>query len=112
MLFYNDQESIERQESVIMHEMAHALCEHPGDDLQLKSSMGMRQHDNDYEEEARWLGGVLQIPHVGLYWYAKQGYSIEVIARVYRASVEMVQYRWNMCGIANRLKRLGASVSR
>ena len=110
MLFYNDQESVERQESVIMHEMAHAFCEHPGDDLQLCSDMGMRQHNHIHEEEARWLGGVLQIPYVGLFWYAKQGYSVEAIARAYKASVEMAQYRWNMCGIASRIARLRTAV--
>jgi hypothetical protein len=107
MIFYNDQESSERQESVIMHEMAHALCEHPGDDLQLNSVMGMRQHDSSHEEQARWLGGVLQIPDVGLFWYAKNGYSLEAIARAYSSSIEMARYRWNACGISARLNRIG-----
>ncbi|WP_394369960.1 ImmA/IrrE family metallo-endopeptidase [Hymenobacter piscis] len=103
MILYNDQHSPERQESDIMHEMAHVLCQHPGDDLQLTSDIGLRDHDAQYEEEASWLGSVLQVPDAGLMWYARRGYSIEQIAARYTASVEMVTYRWRMCGIARRL---------
>lgn len=105
MILFDEQESLERQESSIMHELAHALCEHPGDALQLRSDMALRIHNSSYEYEAEWMGGALQIPDVGMFWHAKRGRTVEDIARIYNASIEMAQFRWNVCGITRRLGR-------
>lgn len=109
MILYNERHSPARQESDLMHEMAHIIQQHPGDDLQLGSDIALRGHDDQYEEEAKWLGSVLQIPEVGLMWLAKNGFSKESIAERYGASIEMVDFRWKMCGVGRRLQRLGLS---
>lgn len=107
MILYNEQHSPGRQESDLMHEIAHVIQGHPGDDLKLNSDISLRAHDEQYEEEAIWLGSVLQIPEVGLMWFAKNRFSMEQIAERYNASLEMVRFRWGKCGVTQRLKRIG-----
>lgn len=107
MILYNESHSAARQESDLMHEIAHIIREHPGDDLKLNSDISLRAHDAQYEQEATWLGSVIQIPEAGLMSLARNKLSIEKIAERYNASIEMVNYRWRMCGVGKRLKSMG-----
>lgn len=106
MVLYNADHSAARQESDIMHELAHIICEHPGDCLQLNADIALRQYNTQYEEEAKWLGATLQIPEQGLFQLVRNGHSNQAIAEIYGASVDMVTFRRNKLGIDIRLSRL------
>jgi len=103
LIIFNDANSVARQESDIMHELAHIICEHPGDCLQLNSTIGLRNYNAQYEEEASWLGATLQIPDQGLYKLAKLGYTNQQIAEIFGASLEMTTYRRRILAIDRRL---------
>ncbi len=105
MVLYNGAHSPARQESDIMHELAHIICEHPGDCLQLNADIGLRHFDVSHEEEAKWLGATLQIPDQGLFALVKAGLSNQAIAEIYGSSLEMVVFRRRTLGIDVRISR-------
>ncbi|PKK36809.1 hypothetical protein BWI96_10590 [Siphonobacter sp. SORGH_AS_0500] len=100
-----------RQQSNIMHEIAHFLCEHtlpPSRSVPLP--LGMRQFDPAQEEEAICLGAAMQIAKPGLLWALKRNMSIDMMASHFNASHEMVKYRLHLTGAErqayfSRLKR-------
>ncbi|WP_409070872.1 ImmA/IrrE family metallo-endopeptidase [Hymenobacter sp. HSC-4F20] len=103
MILYNDSNSLARQESDIMHELAHIICEHPGDCLQLNADIALRQHNDSHEEEAKWLGATLQVPDQGLYQLVRAGHTTERIAEIYGCSIEMAIYRRRITAVDRRL---------
>lgn len=105
MVLYNATHSPARQESDIMHELSHVICEHPGDCLQLNADIALRQYDDKYEAEAKWLGATLQIPDQGLLDLVRAGHSNQSIAEIYRASLKMVTFRRQTLAIDVRLNR-------
>ncbi|MFD2788039.1 ImmA/IrrE family metallo-endopeptidase [Hymenobacter rubripertinctus] len=106
MILYNGNNSPARQESDIMHELAHILCEHKGDCLQLNSDISLRVHNADHEQEAKWLGAALQIPEQGIFEHVRAGRSSEEIAQIYGASLPMVIYRRRILAIDRRVSYL------
>jgi len=106
MILYNADNSVARQESDIMHELAHIIQEHPGDCLQLNGDIGLREYNERYEAEAKWFGATLQIPESGLFELARAGYTTGQIATVYGASEEMAIFRRNILAIDRRLSYL------
>ncbi|MFC5410854.1 ImmA/IrrE family metallo-endopeptidase [Larkinella bovis] len=106
MILFNSDHSPARQESDIMHELAHIICEHPGDCLQLNADIALRQYNAQHEEEAKWLGATLQVPDQGLFTLARLGLANAAIADIYGASLEMVVFRRKTLGIDLRLSRL------
>ena len=106
IIIYNGSHSLARQESDIMHELAHIICGHSGDCLQLSAEIGLREYNDQYEQEAKWFGSVLQIPERGLFKLAKGGYTTKQIATIYGASEEMATYRRRILAIDRRLSYL------
>lgn len=103
LIIINNTQSIARQESTIMHELSHIICEHPMGEFQpFSGGIFLRTFNNEHEGEAEWLGGCLQLPGVALYYNHKDGLSIKEIAEKFNASVDMVRFRMNMCGIGRR----------
>jgi hypothetical protein len=106
IIIINNSQSLARQESTIMHELAHIICEHPmGEFTPLAEGIFLRDFKKECEDEAEWLGGCLQLPGVALYYAHQDGLSIEGIAEKFNASIDMVRYRINMCGILKRRGR-------
>lgn len=107
IIISNPQNSVVRQESDIMHEMAHIICNHDPIEFQTLpgSSYPFREYHKEDEEEAEWLGACLQIPREGLLWVMKRGIrSDEQIAEHFVASLEMVRFRRNKTGIDRQLQ--------
>jgi hypothetical protein len=103
LVIINNSHSLARQESTIMHELSHIICEHPmGEFRPLDSGIMLRDFNKEHENEADWLGGCLQLPGVALYYKHKDGLSHQEIAEKFNASIDMVRYRMNMCGIEKR----------
>ena len=108
IIVHNPFNSIARQQSDIMHELAHVICKHeskhpePGIILPL----GLREYDVEQEEEAKCLGSSLQITRPGLLWAKKRDMKVEDIASHFNASIDMVKYRLNTSGIEKQWRYL------
>jgi Zn-dependent peptidase ImmA (M78 family) len=97
IIIYNPCHSAYRQQSDLMHEIAHILRKHetPDEIKKLCLLLNLRSYDKLQEAEAKYLGGCLQITRAGLLWALKNNYSYEQISEYYCASADMVRYRIN-----------------
>lgn len=108
VIIHNTNHAPVRQQSNIMHELAHIILEHriPEHYLSLNLPEDMRYCNELQEEEAVTLGSTLQIPREGLVWCLKQKMDNATIAEYYNASLEMVKFRINTTGVKQQLKYL------
>jgi len=104
IIVYNDCHSMARQQSSIMHEIAHIILEHkiPDEALKLMLLYNLPYINNEHEEEARFLGGCLQLTKPSLLWARKEKWTDIQVAEKYFCSVEMVQYRKKCLGLHNK----------
>ena len=107
LVISNPVHSAARQESNLMHELAHLICEHrPGRLHQIEGiPFPVREYDDNQEEEAAWLGGCLQIPRTAMLRSVERGMSNEQIAEHFGASLQLVRYRRNVTGVDVQLRR-------
>lgn len=105
-IIHNPVHSSSRQQSNIMHELAHIICGHKISDDKLATGLSgfLRNHDDEQEEEANWLGACLQLPKSLLLWALKRKMSHEQIAEYCNASLEMVRYRINITGVSKQIQ--------
>ncbi len=103
LVIHNPSHSAPRQESDLMHEIAHLICQHPPDRIVMP--LMMRTHTDEQEEEAKFLGGCLQVPRSGLINHLRQGRTIPEIADIYGASKDLVTYRVGITGAKLQLDR-------
>lgn len=110
LIIHNTRASNARQQSDIMHELAHVICDHKiivPKGIVLPSYM--RYYDKFQEAEAEYLGSCLQLPRECLVWAVTSGnMSKREIATNYSASLQMVNYRINTTGINRQLKYIRA----
>lgn len=101
IIIHNPCHSPERQQSNLMHEMAHIICGH--EVSQEKMALGLagylRNFDEEHENEANWLGACLQLPRQAISRALYNGMGIIDISNHYNASIEMVNYRINITGL-------------
>ena len=102
-IIHNPNHAPPRQESDLMHESAHILCEHPPAQIVSLGGFALRTYNSAHEDEASWLGGCLQIPREGLLWAIKRRMSDEELARHFGASLEMARFRRRTTGVDNQL---------
>lgn len=105
LVLYNPAQSAARQESSLMHELAHVLCGHEGTDIDLSGGLSLRKYSQEQEDEAAWLGGCLQLPRAALRYYLIRGYTPEQVADRFTASLDMVRYRYNITGLRYEIRR-------
>jgi len=107
MVIFNSAHSAQRQESDLMHELAHLICKHtPATiDISGKVPWASRSFNPEQEKEAEWLGACLQITRVGLLWAIKRGMNNEAIAEFYGASIPLVTFRRNTSGVDIQFRR-------
>jgi Zn-dependent peptidase ImmA (M78 family) len=108
IVIHNPNHSSARQQSNIMHELAHIICKHEIIELVPDFILpeGMRYFDEAQEEEAKCLGSTLQLPKPGLLWAKKQNMSNDEVAIHFNASNDMVNFRMNTTGISKITKYL------
>lgn len=106
IIIYNPFHSDQRQQSDIMHELAHIICDHKRElnKYNFKVPFGMHEFDEVQEEEAKCLGATLQLSKACLFWSKKRNFTYEEMAIKFNSSTEMVKYRMNMTGIAKLRK--------
>lgn len=101
IIIHNNFHSKKRQQSNLMHELAHIILGHeiPDEQARLCFLLGLHYYNPVHEEEAKYLGGCLQITRPGLLWCIKNGDSESEISEYYVASTEMVSYRLRITGV-------------
>ena len=92
-----------RQESNLMHELAHAHCNHPIGDLETAVAacmLPLRKIDDEHEAEAECLGACLQLPKEALFHYHNiLKKTTAEISRMFNACKPMVEFRLRMSGV-------------
>lgn len=108
IIIHNHLHASTRQQSNIMHELAHIICKHEQQDSykDIKLPFFMRVFDKQQEEEANYLGSALQITRDGLLWALKKRMDTSEIAEYYNASQAMVTLRINSTGVSRQLSYL------
>lgn len=102
VIIHNDRNAITRQRSDICHELAHALLLHqpqevaPGEPL---------EYDEDQEDEAAWLGGVLLVTEDGCLDVCRQGLTLQAAATRFGVSAHLMRWRLNKSGAQVRVAR-------
>lgn len=101
IILHNNFHSGKRQQSNLMHELAHIILGHeiPEEQARLCSQLGLHYYNPVQEEEAKYLGGCLQLTKPALLWATKKGDSEAVISDYYVASTDMVKYRLRITGV-------------
>ena len=106
LIIHNSRASKARQQSDIMHELAHIICEHDiiiPEDHVLPDYM--RYYNKYQEAEAKYLGSCLQLSRDCLLWaLTKRGMNKTEISEYYVASLQMVNFRINLTGLSKQLK--------
>ncbi len=102
IILHNPYSSDARQQSDLMHELAHIICNHQHEENYHDEPLplGLRSYNSEHEEEAKCLGSTLQLAKPGLLWASKRNMTYEEIANYFTASIDMVNYRMNTTGIA------------
>lgn len=104
IIIHNSYHSPARQQSDVMHELAHIICDHKHNprEFDFEIPFGMMEYNELQEEEAQCLGSILQLPSPCLLWAKNRSLTNEEIAEHFNASKEMVNYRMNTSGVAKR----------
>jgi Zn-dependent peptidase ImmA (M78 family) len=105
VIIYNTNQSPTRQQSTLMHELSHIICEHelPEPKIVMDHPLPMRTYDPNLEEEANCLGSTLQITREGLLWALKKDMTREEIANHFLASEAMVTFRINTTAVSRQI---------
>lgn len=105
IIIFNDKHSIARQESDLMHELAHIICNHETSTSKKLDGIDilLREYNEEQEKEAEWLGGCLQLPREAILWHLKRNHKIQDIAKFFNASEQMVRYRINTTGVKRQI---------
>lgn len=106
IILHNNTHSPQRQQSNLMHEIAHIICKHPPEPLISANGLLLRNINKANEEEAEWFGGCLQLPRQLLYELFKRGESIDNIMLNYHVSIEMLRFRVNITGMKKVFKSI------
>lgn len=107
IIIHNPDHSSRRQESDLMHEMAHVLCNHQPSHLvqSLGLPFTLRTYNPNQEDEAVWLGGCLQLPRDGLLWALRRGMTDAMMVNHFGASIDQVRYRCQVTGVRRQVKK-------
>jgi len=101
LIVYNPRHSTARQNSDLMHELAHILLGHkpPMIFMDPNHDLVLRSHDQTQEEEANWLAGCLLLPREVLLHIKKTDLSDGHACGDYGVSEKMLSYRMNVSGV-------------
>lgn len=110
MIIVNSAHSAVRQNSDIMHEIAHMVLEHDPArvDMTDQQLLILDSYDKAQEEEADWLGAAMLVPRDPLLLVLSDNPSTDWAASQFKVSTEMITWRRQMTGIDIQLRRRAA----
>jgi Zn-dependent peptidase ImmA (M78 family) len=105
LIVANTAQSERRQNSVVMHELAHIILGH---ELHSATITGaghfvVSNYNQDQEDEAAWLGGTLLLPRPALLWMRRYGLSDDAAASHFGVSPDLLKWRIRTTGIDYQL---------
>lgn len=105
LIIHNGVHSPARQQSNVMHEVAHILCGHELSAVDTGKGLPdyMRLYPQEQELEADCLGWTLLLPRAALLFALGKGWDNAAIMEHYQASAQMVQLRINRTGVKRQL---------
>jgi len=114
LIVYNPTHSVARQNSDLMHEVAHLLLKHMPTMVFIhpKTQLAIRTFDAAQEDEANWLSGCMLLPREALLRIKRLRWSDDESCGEYAVSAEMLRYRMNVSGVNvqyNRTTSIGKS---
>jgi len=114
VILHNEYHSKGRQQSNLMHELAHILCKHPLPEPEHLNGFPfpLRSYNQNHEKEAETLGGILQVTRKGLLWALNKKMSEADIAEYFTATKDMIRFRLNTSGVRRQLKKKAKIKSR
>ena len=102
-IVHNDAHSANRQNSNLAHELAHGLLGHPA--TPALDNKGCREWNQDIEDEATWLAGVLLISEAVTLAVARGRWTKAEAATKFGVSPQMLQFRLNATGAVRRMNK-------
>lgn len=105
LIIYKPVTSLGRRNSVIMHELAHIMLGHALSQAMIapEGSLAAGNFDQDQEDEANWLAGVLLLPRPALVAIKRQGLSDDEACERYCVSAQMLTWRTRMTGVDRQM---------
>ncbi|MBW4505915.1 MAG: ImmA/IrrE family metallo-endopeptidase [Scytonematopsis contorta HA4267-MV1] len=101
LIVHNDSHDIFRQSSNISHELSHAILLHPP--TEPFSEYGCRNLNQEYEDEANWLGPTLLISEEAALHIVRTEMTIDEAVEHYGATKQVINMRLNVTGARKRL---------
>ncbi|OCQ93492.1 zinc peptidase [Nostoc sp. MBR 210] len=101
IIVHNDAHSLLRQASNVSHELSHGILQHQPDEV--FNECGCRNFNQEYEDEANWLGPALLISEEAALHIVKTAMTIDEAVEYYRASKEVINMRINVTGARKRI---------
>ena len=102
IVVYNPIRTRPRRRSDIAHELSHILLEHDLTEIQYLNGVPFRTCKPDQEQQATALAGTLLLPRPLLLHEARNGFTVNTIAKKFVVTEQMARYRWNTTGIARQ----------
>jgi Zn-dependent peptidase ImmA (M78 family) len=109
-IVHNDAHDPGRQHSNVCHELAHGLLLHPP--TPALDDKGCRHWNQDIEDEASWLSGVLLVSEEATLAIARGRWNERDAASHFGVTPKMIRYRCNATGAFKRVERSRAAWSR
>jgi IrrE N-terminal-like domain len=111
LIIVNSEHAPVRQNSDIMHELAHLILEHPPARVDMTSHglMILDTYNKTQEEEANWLAGALLVPRDGLLQVLSRNSRDDHAASHFCVSTKMLAMRRQLTGIDVQLRRRSPS---
>ncbi len=111
LVFLNPNHTRERQAATLMEEICHIILGHSPTKLMLAedttTGVRFRDFDKNQEEVAYAVGAAALIPYFALKHAVAAGLGAESIARRYRVSRDLVEYRIKVCRLWAEYKSRG-----
>ena len=105
LIIINDQDSRERQNNSLAHEISHIVLGHKAAQVFVSSTgqMLLSEYDRLQEEEANCLSGTLIVPRDALLSFLAQGHDHARVAAHFGVTKEVLQMRINLTGVGKQL---------
>ena len=110
LIVHNDAHAPGRQANDLAHELSHALLFH--EPKPALNALGCRDWDEDCEDEADFLAGVLLVPEEATLEIVRLDRSLVEAADVYGVSGPLMRWRINVTGARARVARARQSWKR